>query len=271
MSRRNIGQFDSGEGHENLSIVVLRLCLVALGGVTLFSIAKHLAAAIVLTGAVTCRELAPWGTLGHQAVAQTAPAQIKQSSGQQAVDSLLGTLWTKASSNLAEGELRGCILEYAVLARDVADKVGALTHISGALGVWVTNRKIATTLKVVVHDIDPRTSFFTPNAPQSAYLLSGGETTKDAVITALSSNTPGGFVELLRAEKSLKIILQGISHGNLTIVFTRKANGGSVEFPVDSSVVNTSSKGERTKSPAAADGFLACNQSLVDDLEKAMK
>jgi hypothetical protein len=238
----------------------------------------RVAAAIVVAGVMFSTQCRAWGPLGYPVIthiaatelAPTARTQVEQLLGSPAEDVLLGTLWTKASPELAGGELRGCMLEYAVLARDFVYKHGTLIHIGGSIGVWTANRNIATTLKVVVHDIDPRTAAFTPSAPKSAYFVSGSETTKDAVIRVIESNFPGRFTELLNVDRTLKIILQGISHGNITIAFARTTNGSSVQFSVDSSVVETSANGTRTKSPAAADEFLKCNQALVEGLERSV-
>lgn len=236
----------------------------------------RVAAAIVVVGVMFSTQCPAWRPLGYPVItriaateiAPTARTQVEQLLGSPAEDALLGTLWTKASPELAGGELRGCMLEYAALARDFVYKDGTLIHIGGSIGVWTANRNVATTLKVVVHDIDPRTAVFTPSAPKNAYFVNENMTTKDAVTKVIESNTPGGLIELLKANMTFKIILEGISHGNITIAFARKANGRGVQFSVDSSVVETSAFGSRTKSPAAADAFLACNQSLVGELEK---
>src|SRR4029077_20878299 len=109
--------------------------------------------------------------------------------------------------------------------RDFVYKHGKLIHIGGSIGVWTANRNIATTLKVVVHDIDPRTAAFAPSAPKSAYFVSGNTTTKDAITRVIESNTAGGLTELLKVNTTFKLILEGISHGSITIAFTRIANG----------------------------------------------
>jgi hypothetical protein len=237
----------------------------------------RVAAAIVVAGVMFSTQGRAWGPLGYPVIthiaatelAPTARTQVEQLLGSPAENILLGTLWTKASPELAGGELRGCMLEYAVLARDFVYKDGTLIHIGGSIGVWTANRNIATTIKVVVHDIDPRTAAFAPSAPKSAYFVSGSETTKDAVIRVIESNSPDRLTELLNVDRTLEIILHGISHGNITIAFARTANGRGVQFSVDSSVVETSANGTRTKSPAAADEFLKCSQALVEGLERS--
>jgi hypothetical protein len=191
------------------------------------------------------------------------------SQAEQSLNAQLGTLWVKAAPDFVDGELQGCILEYAVFARDFVHKQGAPILIAGSVGLRVlAPRGIATTLKVIVHDIDPLTGALVPSAPTRAYFVSGNKTTKEAIIGAVPSDTPGGLLVLMKTDATFEIVAQGIEDHKLTIAFGRKVGGSDLLFTLDPSVVETADDGRRTKSPTAALEFFECNESLLNELKK---
>src|SRR5688572_24213203 len=122
-------------------------------------------------------------TSGGSPLALAAPTD-------EAFNSLVGTLSTKAEPTFRDGELVGCTLIYAALAKDFIYKQGAFIAIRGSFGLVAESRNVGVTLKVVVQDIDPDTAQLKPT---TAYLVSGNGTSKDALVSAASSETDGEF------------------------------------------------------------------------------
>ena len=183
----------------------------------------------------------------------------------QAFNPLVGTLSTKAEPSFRGGELVGCTLVYAALAKDFTYKQGALIAIRGSFGLVAESRNVGVTLKVVVGDIDPDT---TQRKPTTAYLVSGNGTSKDALISAASSDTDGGFSAIFKAEQTLEMLLQGISDGKVTVALARTVGGTDMNVSIETDVVETASDGKRTRSPEPAISFLECSNSLMETVRK---
>jgi hypothetical protein len=183
----------------------------------------------------------------------------------EAFNPLVGTLSTKAEPTFRGGELVGCTLVYAALAKDFIYKQGAFIAIRGSFGLVAESRNVGVTLKVVVQDIDPDTA---PLKPTTAYLVSGNGTSKHALISAASSDTDGGFSAIFKAEQTLEMLLQGISDDKVTVAFARTVGGTDMKVSVETDVVETASDGKRMRSPEPAISFLECSNSLMETVRK---
>jgi len=177
----------------------------------------------------------------------------------------VGTLSTKAEPTFRGGELVGCTLVYAALAKDFTYKQGALLAIRGSFGLVAESRNVGLTLKVVVEDIDPDTAQLKPT---TAYLVSGNGTSKDALISAASSDTDGGFSAIFKAEQTLEMLLRGISDDKVTLALARTVGGTDMNVSIEPDVVETASDGKRTRSPEPAMRFLECSNSLMEKVRK---
>ncbi len=83
----------------------------------------------------------------------------------QGLSALLGTKSVEAKPFFAGGQLEGCTIEFTALAQDWVYKKGSYIAVAGAFGVMSVKDKLAVTLKVNLHDIDPVTMNFTPSPP----------------------------------------------------------------------------------------------------------
>jgi hypothetical protein len=83
--------------------------------------------------------------------------------------SQVGTLYTTASPQFAEGKLYGCIIEFANIAQDWAYKQGRFIRVGGSLGIMATSGKYGVTLKVILYDVDANDLRMTPSVPSSAF------------------------------------------------------------------------------------------------------
>ncbi len=58
------------------------------------------------------------------------------------------------------------------MAQDTTYKQGAFIKVAGTIGLMsAVSGQVGATLKVLVHDVEPRTMSFTPSAPVSAYYI----------------------------------------------------------------------------------------------------
>jgi hypothetical protein len=138
---------------------------------------------------------------------------------------------------------------YGALAKDFTYKQGGYIAVNGSFGLMSAKGQPAVSLKVVVHDIDPRTNSFTPSPPASAYFVSGNKTTKDAVVGQYPSDTPGAIFVVLRPETVLPILMEGVGE-KIVIAFARRQGGMDVQLAIDTSVAETKPNGERIHSPS---------------------
>ena len=62
------------------------------------------------------------------------------------------------------------------------------------------------------------------------------------------------------------MLVDGLKREKVIIAFNRKRNGTDIQLPIDTSVVKTSSTGERTRSPEPSTEFFECVQQLLESL-----
>jgi len=180
------------------------------------------------------------------------------------LNSMLGTLDVEAKSHFADGQLNGCLVEFNLMARDWLYKQGAYITVGGLFGVMSTQGNLATVLKVVLHDLDPRTMSPTPSQPASAYFVSGNSTSKNAVVETYRSDTPGGIFVVFKMDPTFSVIAEGVSKGTgVRIAFAREDASTDIRVLIDTSVVKTEANGQRTRSPQPKTDFLDCTQTLL--------
>jgi hypothetical protein len=196
----------------------------------------------------------------------TTLAVLTEGSLAQGLANMLGTLNAEAQPVFANGRLDGCTVVYGALAKDFTYKQGGYIAVNGSFGLMSAKGQLAATLKVVVHDTDPRTNSFTPSPPATAYFVSGNKTTKDAVVSHISSDTPGAIFVVLKPEATFQILTEGLARDKVTIAFARERGGMDVQLAIDTSVAETKPNGERIHSPKAATDFLQCSTELLDSM-----
>jgi hypothetical protein len=199
----------------------------------------------------------------------TTLAVLTEGALAQGLASMLGTLDTEAQPVFADGRLDGCTVVYGALAKDFAYKQGGYIKVNGSFGVMNIKGVPGAYLKVVLHDVDPRTISFTPSPPASAYFVSGTKTTKSAVVGQYPSDTPGAIFVVLKLETILPIMMEGLERSKVTIAFARKQGGMDILLPIDTSVVETKPDGQRTHSPKAVLDFYACSNELLESMMAA--
>jgi hypothetical protein len=179
---------------------------------------------------------------------------------------MLGTLSAEAQPVFKDGRLNGCSVVFGALARDFTYRQGAYITVNGSFGIMSAKGELGATLKVVVHDTDPRTNRFIPSPPASAYFISGTKTTKSAVVGQYPSDTPGAIFVVLNGETVLPILLDGLERSKVTIAFARERGGTDIQLPIDTSVVETKPNGERIHSPKALLDFSECSTELLNSI-----
>ena len=145
----------------------------------------------------------------------TTLAVLTEATLAQGLEGMLGTLNAEAQPLFADGRLDGCTIVYGALAKDFTYKQGGYIAVNGSFGLMSTKGVLGATLKVVLHDVDPRTNKFTPSPPASAYFVSGNKTTKSAVVGQYPSDTPGAIFVVLKPEAVLPIMISD----NIVIAF----------------------------------------------------
>ncbi len=181
---------------------------------------------------------------------------------------MLGTVSVEVNPGFADGQLNNCILEFGVMARDWTYRQGGYIRVGGGFGIMSVKGAVGVTLKVILHDMDPRTMSFTPSPPTSAYFVSGSNTTRNAVVSSYPSDVPGAIFVVLKPEPTFEILANGLNENKVSIAFARRKGGSDIVIPIDTSVVDTASNGQRTRSPKAAADFFKCSKSLLEQITK---
>lgn len=181
---------------------------------------------------------------------------------------MLGTISAEAKAGFAGGRLNNCYVEFGVLAQDWIYKQGAYIRVAGSFGLMSAKGTVAGVLKVILHDINPKTLTFTPSPPTSAYFVSGNSTTSNAVVDSYPSDVPGAIFVVFRAETVFPLIADGMSKSRVTIAFTRTKGGSDVVVPIDTSVIATDDNGKRTRSPQVLSDFVDCVTPLLKPLQR---
>jgi hypothetical protein len=197
----------------------------------------------------------PWLllTTGGQAVGQTIST------------TMLGTLNATAHSDFTNGKLSACSIQFGVLTRDWKYKAGGFITITGSFGLMEVKDKVATVLKVVLHDVDPRDMKFIPSPPASAYFVSDNLTTsKQHQVESYNSDTPGALFTIFQLQPTFSFITKGLKKDQVTIAFNRKADGMDIQVPIDVTVEDTSNDGSRRRSTKAKEEFAQCALSLLE-------
>lgn len=180
------------------------------------------------------------------------------------MQSNLGTNLVRTSPKFSDGRLYGCEVTFTAVERDHVYKQGSYIKIEGSFALVDAGKgTLASTLKVVLEDIDLRTATFTPSAPASAYFVSGNSTTKDAVVASTPSGTPGGIFVVLKPVPTLPIIVDGLLKGEVIIAFARRKGGADIQLHIDTRVEGTEKNGQRIRSEKNALEFSECSTSLV--------
>jgi hypothetical protein len=210
--------------------------------------------------------------LTSAAAAQVDAATTERLS-RQALAEQLGTISVTTIPQFSQGELWSCAVDYNVLARDWVYRQGGFITVSGGFGVMQVKKRLAGYLKVVLHDIDPRTMAFTPSRPASAYFVTSDlSTSRNSVIDTSPSDVPGGIFVVLHAEPTLRLIVNGFVNDKVVVAFNRRQNGIDIQVPIDTSIEDTAPDGkQRKRSPKAALEFSNCVEQLIKNIEQLIK
>jgi hypothetical protein len=199
-----------------------------------------------------------------QSLAQDAATA--QRMARQGLAHMVGTTSVEAQPYLVNGRLNGCTIVFTALAQDWAYKQGGYIAVSGNFGLLGGKPPLAVSLKVVLHDLDLRTMILTPSPPATAYFVSGNTTTKNEVVLSETSDTPGALFTVLKAEQSFRVLVEGLKQDKVTIAFARRLGGTDIQLPIETTVVETSATGQRTRSPKASVEFSECAHQLIASL-----
>jgi hypothetical protein len=198
-----------------------------------------------------------------QAFAQDAATMERLT--REAVQRLVGTISVENRPSFVSGQLQGCTIEYYAMARDNIYKQGAFIKVGGSFGLLSSRGMVSPVLKVMLHDVDPLTMSFTPSTPVSAYFVSRTSTTKAAIVGHIPSDTPGAVFVVFKPE-TFAVMAEGLTDNKLTIAFARTRGGMDVVLPIDTTVVDTSNTGERTRSHKPVSEFFECSKALLNQV-----
>jgi hypothetical protein len=217
----------------------------------------------------TCVALSSIIVLGFLTQAATA----KNPKIEQALASRVGTLSNDAEPVFTNGVLTGCTLNFATLVQDFTYKAGAFARVDGSFNLLTSkNNNLGLLLKIVVNDFDPQTYERTPSKPATAFFVSGNATSLPFLIKqSIGSDTPGAIVAVYNTEKTLPMLVQGVTAGTITVAFARTAGGTDMQVPVDLTVEGTDDGGHKTRSNNATKGFLECGTELIKVMEDRLK
>jgi hypothetical protein len=175
-----------------------------------------------------------------------------------------GTIETKAKSQFADGALVSCMIQFTALAQDSIYRGGQPVKIGGLFGIMNPQNKLGIVLKLTVNDIDPDTLKEIPATPDSAYLISGLNSSKQYLIAKQPPNVPGDIFVIFNIDGALEIVSDALNNKNITIAFNREPRGLDVQVPIDLTVEETTDTGDRKRSPKTIKEFLSCASELLE-------
>ena len=206
----------------------------------------HLAVAGLLLSAISC------------------PAVAQPGVEQRLIDALtaaLGTISTNAAPTYTGGQLDGCGIEFSVLARDWIYKQGGFIRVGGQVGLLQTKKGPVGIMKIVFHDVDPKTMVFSPAPPGSAHLIARDfSTNSSSLIDRTPSDTPGAIFLIFKPFPTLDIIAQGLANNRITMGVSRKSGAGSIQVVIDTSVEDAQ---QNLRSQRTQTDFGNCLKQLI--------
>lgn len=142
-------------------------------------------------------------------------------------------------------------------------------HVGGGFGVKGSRKplKIGTYLKVVFHDIDPKTLERKPNAPVEASFVVGNSTNQSSSLGAFKSDVPGGLFVTYPFDPTYRIMIDQVSKGVVTLAVARKQGGVALPITIETDVEEVVD-GKRKRSPKTALEFLDCTRGYLQDYLK---
>ena len=93
---------------------------------------------------------------GANSTARAGRCQPREFLLNAALDALIGTNSVEAQPIFAAGRLNACTMVFDAFAKDFTYKQGGYVKINGSFGLWNAKGQLGITLKVVLHDLDPR-------------------------------------------------------------------------------------------------------------------
>lgn len=179
------------------------------------------------------------------------------------LNQFMGTWLSKFEPYFQGGELQGCSLIYKVAQRDFVYRRGEVIILHGNVSFMKASNNFAVSLKVIINELNLDTGVLTPSSPTSAYLISGANTTKDAVRDKFPSDLPGGLVVVFDAEKTFPLLLDGLSGEGLTISYAYGEDRADATVVIDTSVEEIKPDGSPVRSNRTREKFFSCVDSLL--------
>ncbi len=174
----------------------------------------------------------------------------------------VGTIYVQAHNETADGRLRACGLEFAVISRDFATKGGATFTAIGSYYVRVGDGFVGWSLKLGIMDGDGPEKM----APAGAFIRAKNGAASPKIVRA-DSDTPGFALFVGTVEDSQVELLQDILTKNRAVVgFNRQKGQQDVSFDIDFTVRDAKIvKGQinREHSPDMVNDFSRCASQLT--------
>lgn len=198
-------------------------------------------------------------------VCSTRPTMAQMNSVvEQLLSKRLGTTTTTANPVFSDGVLTGCSVVFGALIKDFTYKAGNYVRVDGSFSLMAANRNLAIMLKVVLHDLDPKSLELTPSPPVTAFFVSGNSTSRPFLINQSSeTDTPGAIIAIYNAEKTFPMLIEGVSEETVTIAFARSKGGMEVQVPIDLGIEDTDDDGKKSRSHKAVTKFNSCVPALL--------
>ncbi|MGY4366109.1 hypothetical protein ACVW1A_002174 [Bradyrhizobium sp. LB1.3] len=213
-----------------------------------------------------------WGGSAILIALMGNPAHARDAVIEQTLTQRLGTLSSQAAPVFTEGVLTGCGVTFAALIRDFTYRTGGFARVDGSFNLMTAKNNIGILLKVVVNDFEDTTYRLMPNAPVSAFFVSGNATSRPYLVNqSLGTDTPGAIVAVYNAEQTFAMLLKAVGEGVVTIAFARKKGGTDMQVPIDLSIDDTDDSGKKIRSTKAASTFMQCASDLVDAEQQRLK
>ena len=202
---------------------------------------------------------------------QTVPAMAQLAEQVTAhLAKMVGTLDVSAQPVMSEGKLAGCTLVYNALYRDYTYRRGGFLRVTGNVGLMSLQGSLGSTLKVVVHEMDPTRPDLglIPSPPTRAYLQGANlETNLSSLVDSGASDTPGALFSIFQFSPTFEMVMEGLQQNQLVIAFNSKGGSTDIRLTIELDVVNFRDDGSRIRSEKAKEEFLACGQALVASLQ----
>lgn len=187
---------------------------------------------------------------------------------ERAISALEGTHSVIHNPMFEGGKLSGCGLEFSALVRNWQSRNGQYARASGTIGYMSAGGIVAPVLKLVIHEINMQTMALSPKAPTRSYVVSGGKSSFESIVSSYNSDTPGAIFVVFNFSPVAEMYGNALQKGSVALRYGYSESGIDTPLTLDLTVESTDADGKRKHSMNQINEMFVCMKELLDILKK---